>query len=476
MSVNHYNAMCFVDMPFGKKTDLATGYEIDFDRIYQLAIKPAIEEAGLEPLRGDEERTGGIIHSATFARLLLSEYVIADLTLANPNVFYNLGIRHAAKPFTTMPIFANIHPLPFDVAMVRAIGYDLDKGILSEEAAKDLKSKLVDRIQQAINGPSVNDSPIFQLIPKFPAVDLPHEVTEAFRDRVNHEKEFQELLDKAKSRPSYQERCTALLDIQQGLGDLKNVQANVLVDLMLSFRNVEAWNEMVELCKIFPDYLQKNVFIRQQWAFSLNRRNKLGDREKAISLLAGLVEEYGPDPETLGILGRLHKDSYREAKEKGNILASASLEEAISAYTRGFESDPREYYPGINAITLLIEKGDEKSLKIVEKLAPLVSFAVARRGGASSDNYWDLATVLELNCISGDWISALHVLPRVLDKAKESWMRKTTLGNIMILKQARTCQGHAMEELQEIITQFEINIRDLQSREEYPVRIMVNKQ
>ena len=92
-------ALCFVDMPFGKKADLASGTEIDFDQIYQAGIKPAIEAAGLEALRGDEERTGGIIHSAMFARLLLAEFVVADLTLANPNVFYELGIRHAAKPY-----------------------------------------------------------------------------------------------------------------------------------------------------------------------------------------------------------------------------------------------------------------------------------------------------------------------------------------------------------------------------------------
>jgi tetratricopeptide (TPR) repeat protein len=461
MSSNNYKAMCFVDMPFGKKTDLATGYEIDFDKIYELAIKPAIEKAGLEPLRGDEERTGGIIHTAMFARLLLSEYVVADLTLANPNVFYELGIRHAAKPFTTVPIYANIHPLPFDVAMVRAVGYSLENGILSEEAAEKLKSELIKRIQQAIKDPSVNDSPLFQLIPKFPAVELPHEVTDAFRERVIHENEFQERLNEAKSRPSNQERCTALLEIQQGLGDLKSVQANVLVDLMLSFRSVEAWNEMAELCETFPDHLMKNVLVRQQWALSLNRRNKRGDRDKAIALLNEVMKEYGPDPETLGILGRVHKDRYREAKEKGSILASAALDESISAYTRGFESDPRDYYPGVNAITLLIEKGDEESLKKAEKLAPLVNFAVARRGGAGSDNYWDLATVLELNCISSDWVSALHVLPKALDKAKESWMLKTTLGNLMMLKQARVCQCHDIEDLQKIIKQFEIYIGDL---------------
>src|SRR5881396_1525826 len=77
----NYHALCFVDMPFGQKPDLKSGVVVDFDQIYNDAIKPAIEECGLEALRGDEERTGGIIHGAMFARLLLAEFVVADLTL-----------------------------------------------------------------------------------------------------------------------------------------------------------------------------------------------------------------------------------------------------------------------------------------------------------------------------------------------------------------------------------------------------------
>ncbi|MCO5383871.1 MAG: DUF4071 domain-containing protein [Methanosarcina barkeri] len=402
-----------------------------------------------------------------FARLLLSEYVVADLTLSNPNVFYELGIRHAIKPFTTVPIYAKIHPLPFDVVTVRAIGYNLKNGIfsketsLSKEAAENLKSEITKRIQQAINGPQANDSPLFELIPKFPAIELPYEVTQSFRERVSHDKEFHKRLDKAKLKPSNRERCMDLLEIQQELGDLRKIQASVLLDLMLSFRSVEAWNKMTDLCEAFPDYLKNNIFVRQQWAFSLNRRNKPGDRNKAISLLTEIMKEYGPDPETLGILGRIHKDLYREAKEKRSIKALAALDESISNYIKGFESDPRDYYPGINAITLLIEKGDEKSLKKAEELAPTVSFAVARRGGVSSNNYWDLATVLELDCISSDWVSAGNVLQKVLYKVKESWMLKSTLGNLMMLKQARISQGHDTEKLQEIINEFEKCICDL---------------
>jgi len=98
-------------MPFGQKSDLKNGVVVDFDQIYNETIKPTIEQCGLEARRGDEERTGGIIHNAMVARLLLSEFVVADPTLTNANVFYELGIRHAAKPFTTVPILANVSAL-----------------------------------------------------------------------------------------------------------------------------------------------------------------------------------------------------------------------------------------------------------------------------------------------------------------------------------------------------------------------------
>ena len=74
--------------------------------MYQELIKPAIEDAELEPLRADEEMTGGIIHKPMFERLLLCEYAVADLTTANANVFYELGIRHAVRDWSTVMIFA----------------------------------------------------------------------------------------------------------------------------------------------------------------------------------------------------------------------------------------------------------------------------------------------------------------------------------------------------------------------------------
>ena len=451
-------ALCFVDMPFGKKKDPSTGVEIDFDQVYAEAIKPAILAAGLDAIRGDEERTGGIIHAPMFARLLLSEYVVADLTLANPNVFYELGIRHAARPFTTVPIFANIHSLPFDVAMVRAIGYTLEDGKLTAEAASALREAITARLVAAMVGPAAKDSPLFQLIPDFPGIDLPHEVTEAFQDRVRHEEEFRRILAEARAKPTDTERAAALLQVQDSLGNLKAAQPGVLVDLMLSYRDVSAWDSMVRLCDDFPDYLQDHVLVRQQWALALNRRNLPGDREEAVSILTKVLKERGPSPETLGILGRVHKDRYKELKAAKSIMATAALDDAIDAYRRGFESDPRDYYPGVNAVNLMIEKGD---LKQAGQLLPLVNFAVARRGGAASSDYWDLATVLELAAIGSDWESANAVLPKTLAAAKFPWHAETTIANLETLQQARQQSGAVDPRLGEIISYLKQRAMDL---------------
>ena len=458
-------AICFVDMPFGKKPDLASGVTVDFDQIYETGIKPAIEAAGLEPVRGDQERTGGIIHVPMFGRLLLSDFVIADLTLSNPNVFYELGIRHTARPFTTVPVFAAIHPIPFDVALVRAIPYTLVDGKLADEGAAALKAALGTRLDEAIRGAATQDSPIYQLIPSFPQVQLPHEITEIFQDQVRHSDEFRKLLADARAKASDKERTAALREIRDSLGDLRATQSTALVELMLSFRDVSAWDDMVKLTEQFPDGLKSNVLVRQQRALALNRRNQPGDREEAQAILEKLVKEKGADPETLGILGRVHKDRYAELNKAGDLMASAALDDAIEAYTKGFESDPRDYYPGVNAVNLLVQKGDADALKEADRLVPMVSFAVARRGGASSTDYWDLATVMELSSIGGDWTLATRVLPKVLAAGKVSWMIETTMKNLNLLKAAREREGQAPVQLDQMLGYLQKRHQQLQGEE-----------
>src|SRR5947208_15999286 len=152
--------LCFVLMPFGKKPD-AVGNTIDFDRVYDEIIKPAIQRAEMEAIRADQEMGGGIIHKPMYERLILCEYAVADLTTANANVFYELGLRHAVRPWSTVLIFAEGGgQLPFDVAPLRAIPYKLGPDGKPANAASD-SAAIAERLKEAKAMPT--DSPVFQL-------------------------------------------------------------------------------------------------------------------------------------------------------------------------------------------------------------------------------------------------------------------------------------------------------------------------
>ena len=117
--------LCFVLMPFGRRLDRA-GRPVDFDRVYLELIAPAIEQAGLDPLRADDQGTGGTIHEPTFEQLILSEHAVVDLTTASAYVFYQLGRRDAVRKGGTVLTFADGGGgLPFDAAALRALPYAL---------------------------------------------------------------------------------------------------------------------------------------------------------------------------------------------------------------------------------------------------------------------------------------------------------------------------------------------------------------
>ncbi|HEY5706947.1 MAG TPA: TRAFs-binding domain-containing protein [Terrimicrobiaceae bacterium] len=104
------------------------------------------------------------------------------------------------------------------------------------------------------------------------------------------------------------------------------------------------------------------------------------------------------------------------------------LDAAIDAHTRGFESDPRTCYPGINAVTLLIHRGINEGLAKAQHLLPIPKFAFGRRATATAGGYWDAATLLEVACCECDWKGAtLNSLKRRLrsyrPKKPHSWPR-----------------------------------------------------
>jgi len=414
--------LCFALMPFGLKSD-ATGTSIDFDAVYEQLIAPAIRAAELEPVRADEEMTGGIVHKPMFERLILCEYAVADLTFANANVFYELGVRHAVRPYSTVLIFAAGTRLPFDVALDRGLSYSLSPAGAPTDV-EAVRKRLADRLIAARDA-SV-DSPVFQLIEGFPEIDRLK--TDVFRDQVRYSAMWKDRLAQARS-----EGLEAVRQAERDLGELRDVEAGILVDLFLSYRAVKGYEEMVSLARRMPRPLAQTSLVREQLGLALNRLNR---RQAAERVLLELIEERGPSSETYGILGRVYKDQWEDAERAGDIfLAAGLLDKAISAYLSGFEADWRDAYPGINAVTLMEvrEPPDPRRAQLI----PVVSYAVERRLAVGQADYWDHATRLELALLAKDQTAANRALASALAMVRERWEPESTANNLKLIRSAR---------------------------------------
>jgi tetratricopeptide (TPR) repeat protein len=421
-------------MPFGQKPD-PTGAIIDFDCVYEDLIAPAILAAELEPLRADRETIGGIIHKPMFERLILCPYAVADLTLANANVFYELGVRHAFRPWSTVPIIAATNRLPFDVQMLRTVPYHLSMdGTPDPARTQEAKGAITAMLVEARKG--IKDSPIFQLLDYVQVPDLAHEKTDVFREQVEYSNQVRNELAAARSNRT----ANAVRSVEQRLGEIADQESGVVVDLYLSYRAVEAWEDMLALVAKMAPPLRATVMVREQLGLALNR---LGKRNEAERVLTELVDERGPSSETLGILGRVYKDQWEDANKAGDrVAAEGRLEEAIETYLRGFEADWRDAYPGVNAVTLMELKSQPDPRQ--EEILPIVKYAVERKIARGKPDYWDYATLLELAVLAKDEPGSRKALQKAVTKIREPWEPKTTVRNLALIRTAREERGVAL--------------------------------
>jgi hypothetical protein len=474
--------MCFVAMPFGPKAPSGRKTPlIDFDAIYS-HIAQAVQAEDLECVRADFEPGGGFVHRAMFERLLVAEYVVADLTLANPNVAYEIGVRHGASSRPTILIGAGgefMKDLPFDFRPLRVLPYDLGQdGSLSAEAATALVEGLRERLRQARAGTLPVDNPIMQVTTWSPTGRLEHDKTDVFLQRLRYAGEFGERVAVALDKADPGEAIAVLQALEQEIVDSEVVPQlhSALLGIYLGYREKKAYQRMVDLVPRLPGELQQTAVVQEQLALALNRLAEQAVKEAAAlgSELAERAEQLRDvaqerrksalhaldqlsdtlvTSETHGIRGRIYKGWHDAERAAGNeARARAMLSRAIDTYEAGVRGDLRDYYPGVNAVTLRLLRGSEEDLAALGALVPVVRMAVDSAPAAESEEerYWQAATKLELACSAKDWEAAQGHLDTLLGIDAQDWMRETTTANLGIQQRAFHADVAAVGKLDEI--------------------------
>lgn len=151
---------CFVIMPISNTEGYENGH---FAKVYNDIIKPAVENAGYKSIRADEVVSSNLIQLDIVDRLISAPLAICDISSRNPNVFYELGLRHAFnKPVVLMK--DNITPNAFDISSFRYIEYTKEMGYRDVTSViKQLKEAILSTVNDWNAGKGVNS--IIKLLP-----------------------------------------------------------------------------------------------------------------------------------------------------------------------------------------------------------------------------------------------------------------------------------------------------------------------
>ena len=394
----------FVIMPFGKKK-LPDGTEVDCDDVYKRLLAPAITAAGLEAHRADADRRGGSIHLDMFQDLLLSEFVVADLTMDNPNVWYEIGVRHALRAGGTVMTYAARDRLPFDIAGQRMRRYTLKEGKLDPDRIKDECKALKEAIETTLGAwRGRRASPVYQMIPSLQEPDWK-------TLKVGDINEYWEALDAWRRRIDVARRNQRPGDIlvlaEETPNSLLEFEAlRTAADALLRMNRPRYALKILEQArKLDPD----DVRASQLEGMALGRDQRFAEAREALTTLAAKHK----DGETLGIFARTWKDEWTQIwnahpQRKDDPVAAAhdtaaTLQSAASAYYDAFRAAPGEYYAGINALTLgrLWEHVTGRKSKLpLAAVAAGVGWTVGVAVERNKD-YWALASRAEMALIEG---------------------------------------------------------------------------
>lgn len=436
------NPHVFVAMPFGTKEG------IDFNKVYDEYIKPALESEGFDVFRADEERRAGEIRTDMFQELLLADLVVVDLSIDNPNVWYELGVRHALRSRGVVQIKSKRDYMPFDVYTDRTLTYQIKDGEPDPSTLEVDKRNLAAMAKATMESWHARKiSPVYHLMPNLQEPDWK-------TLRIGEVREFWEKHD------SWEKR----IDLARKAGNIGDLLVLAEEAPVAAFR-AEAWIKAGEALRKAERFLFALEHLER--GLSIEPQNLRGLREKGMCLqrlaLQGypeftaerarehyrdVLKLYPGDPEIWALLGRVDKDAWIDSwRQKGaspeEMRAEAAYEDAllkaaIDSYANGYRRNPGHYYSGINALTLMHLhrhlNNDSSFDGTIAVMAGAVRFA-AECEQEENQLFWSRATIGDLEVLIGTPEIVTTAYKAAIAKNGKDWFAlNSSLAQLQLLR------------------------------------------
>ncbi len=366
---------CFVIQGFGEKTDYRTGRKLNLDASYEV-MKEAVEDAGLECIRADEIQHSQVIDKPMYEQILNADLVIADLSTSNVNAAYELGVRHALRPRTTIIVAEDQWDFPFDINRNAIRTYEHLGPDLGRREAKKFAQMLTEAIQAILDDDAV-DSPLYTFLPDLQpprkgepealAFGVQKGAAEAKAPAAEEGPAVKAFTDQAKTAMAADNFAMAKSMLEAAKG-LRPNDESIIQKLVLATYKSKAPNELDAL------------------------------REAHDLILQELDPVRSNDPETIGLWAAVHKRLWSLTEDQ------IDLQETVDALERGFRLKG-DFYNGINlafSLNLRTQLADTppaaavadyvQAQRVRRKVIDICRNLLAAGTEDPAEKYWVLAT------------------------------------------------------------------------------------
>ena len=477
----------FVVMPFGPKEAQPASppsadnpgkpaITIDFTLVYERLLKPALTRAGCVPFRADEEEAAGDIRTDMYYELVTADVIVADISILNANVFYELGVRHGVAPRGVFMVHGGWAKRPFDVAPDRTFDYDGKLFLAEEMAVEETWRKRVDaevgRLATALQGAIQADrttigSPVYSQLVGLKPADWTNlqtarakyfgEVFADWKGRVEVAKLNGcpgDILTLADEAPTRFHRIKLLWSAADALCSMHRFDA--------------ARSVLTELLAVDPEHRDGLTRL----GLVLGRLDLINEAKVHMSQV---VEKFQHDTEAHGILGRVYKDLWRLQWKSMTTLEERQLQAVagsnyIAAAIRIYDQAARkkfDYYTGINVVSfvklldfLKVATSDQPvdcGITDVDELANVVRFSARNTlisaGLDNQDAVWAGATLGELELVAGNKAKARTLYRNAANHPATTFFSVTSMLDQVYLFENLGFQLEVVAEVKQVLEQ-----------------------
>ncbi|XP_075765277.1 mitogen-activated protein kinase kinase kinase 6 isoform X1 [Pelodiscus sinensis] len=246
---------------------------------------------------------------------------------------------------------------------------------------------------------------------------------------------------KAREMYSGEQLSRELANIQQRLDSVELLSLDIVMNLLLSYRDVQDYDAIIALVETLQALPTCDVAeqpnIRFHYTFALERRNQPGDRDKALSVLLPVVEQpEGAAPDLYCMCGRIYKDMFISS----GFTDTEKRDRAYYWYIKAFDAEP-SLHSGINAAVLLMAAGHQFESSVqLRQIGVKLSCLLGQKGSVEKmEHYWDVGFYLGAWILANDPSKVIRASEKLYKLNAPIWYLASVMETFLLYKHFKTC-------------------------------------